>query len=191
MRLGRVLVEYRKQAGLSQEALAEKLYVSRQTISNWETGKTYPDVQSLVLLATIYHTTVDVLIHDDVGEIQRRGMQQRTRWLMIGVLVCIVTTYLAFLGQRWLSPVISALLIGVFTTIGIALIVIGSLTAKRLQLHTMRQIAAYLNNETVQSHDKASRARVIFQAILGAVIGLALGGGLLWWLATTFLGWSF
>ena len=191
MRLGSVLVEYRKQAGLSQEALAEKLYVSRQTISNWETGKTYPDVQSLVLLATIYHTTVDVLIHDDVGEIQRRGMQQRTRWLMIGVLGCIVATYLAFLSQRWLSPVISALLIGAFTTVGIALIVIGSLTAKRLQLHTMRQIAAYLNNEPVQSHGKTSRTRVISQAILGAIIGLALGGGLLWWLATTFLGWSF
>ena len=46
MELERRLVELRKE-NLSQEELAEKLYVSRQTISNWERGKTYPDIDSL------------------------------------------------------------------------------------------------------------------------------------------------
>lgn len=44
MELERRLAELRKEKNVSQEELAEKLYVSRQTISNWERGKTYPDI---------------------------------------------------------------------------------------------------------------------------------------------------
>ena len=43
----------RTDMGLSQEELAERIYVSRQTISNWETDKTYPDIQSLLLLSIL------------------------------------------------------------------------------------------------------------------------------------------
>ena len=47
MELGNQMKKYRGELSLSQDALAEKIYVSRQTISNWETGKSYPDVNSL------------------------------------------------------------------------------------------------------------------------------------------------
>ena len=47
---------------LSQEALAEKVYVTRQTISNWENGKSYPDIHSLLLLSSVFHVTIDQLI---------------------------------------------------------------------------------------------------------------------------------
>ena len=50
----------REAMGLSQEQLAEKLYVSRQTISNWERDKTYPDVQSLLMLSAVSYTHLDV-----------------------------------------------------------------------------------------------------------------------------------
>lgn len=46
----------RTDMGLSQEELAERIYVSRQTISNWETDKTYPDIQSLLLLSILFDT---------------------------------------------------------------------------------------------------------------------------------------
>ena len=42
MELGNQMKKYRAELGISQDALAEKIYVSRQTISNWETGKNYP-----------------------------------------------------------------------------------------------------------------------------------------------------
>ena len=48
MELAGQIKKHRQALGISQEALAEKIYVSRQTISNWETGRTYPDVQSLL-----------------------------------------------------------------------------------------------------------------------------------------------
>ena len=52
MELAGQIKKHRQALGISQEALAEKIYVSRQTISNWETARTYPDVQSLLFLAT-------------------------------------------------------------------------------------------------------------------------------------------
>lgn len=45
---------------LSQDALAEKIYVSRQTISNWENDKNYPDIKSLILLSEVFHISVDI-----------------------------------------------------------------------------------------------------------------------------------
>ena len=51
---------------MSQDDLAARVYVSRQTISSWENGRTYPDVQSLLLLSEIFGATVDSLIKGDV-----------------------------------------------------------------------------------------------------------------------------
>lgn len=54
MNVGNQIRNYRKGRQFSQEDLAEKVFVSRQTISNWETEKSYPDLQSLLLLATLF-----------------------------------------------------------------------------------------------------------------------------------------
>ena len=66
MELGSHIKEHRTELGLSQDDLAERIYVSRQTISNWECGRTYPDVQSLLLLSNVFGVTVDSLIKGDV-----------------------------------------------------------------------------------------------------------------------------
>lgn len=59
MELGNQIKHYRNEGNLSQEALAEKVYVSRQTVSNWENDKSYPDVKSLLLLSEVFHTSLD------------------------------------------------------------------------------------------------------------------------------------
>lgn len=66
MNLGNHLVQARKKAGLSQEAVAEKLGVSRQTISKWETDETVPDIYQSKKLAKLYHLSLDELIEFDV-----------------------------------------------------------------------------------------------------------------------------
>lgn len=66
MNLGNRLVQARKKAGLSQEAVAEKLGVSRQTISKWETDETVPDIYQSKKLAKLYHLSLDELIEFDV-----------------------------------------------------------------------------------------------------------------------------
>lgn len=74
MSLGSSLYHARKKSGLSQENVAEKLGVSRQTISKWETGETLPDIRQSKGLAMLYHMTLDELIEYDFDEQQAQQM---------------------------------------------------------------------------------------------------------------------
>ena len=74
MGLGSSLYHARKKSGLTQENVAEKLGVSRQTISKWETDETLPDIRQSKGLAMLYHVTLDELIEYDFDEQQARQM---------------------------------------------------------------------------------------------------------------------
>ncbi len=67
------LKQLRKENNYSQEYVAEQLNISRQAISHWENGKAYPDIDNLVLLAELFHMTVDELLdeggREDKGEV--------------------------------------------------------------------------------------------------------------------------
>ena len=65
MMLGQKLKEARIESGLSQENVAEKINVSRQTISNWENEKTYPDIISVIKLSDLYSISLDTLLKGD------------------------------------------------------------------------------------------------------------------------------
>ena len=73
MSFGNNLFQARKKVGLSQETIAEKLGVSRQTISKWETDETIPDIYQSKQLAKLYHLSLDELIEfdADVKEIEQ------------------------------------------------------------------------------------------------------------------------
>lgn len=66
MSLGTSLAEARRNAGLTQEAVAEKLGVSHQTISKWETDETLPDIRQSKRLADLYQMTLDALVDFDI-----------------------------------------------------------------------------------------------------------------------------
>ena len=66
MSLGSNLFNARKKSGLSQENVAEKLGVSRQTISKWETDETLPDIRQSKQLSVLYHLSLDELIDFDI-----------------------------------------------------------------------------------------------------------------------------
>lgn len=84
MELHHRLVDLRKAKNLSQEELAEKLYVSRQTISNWERGKTYPDINSLLLIATFFDVSLDNLIKGDVDIMKHHVDNAKfKKWLLV------------------------------------------------------------------------------------------------------------
>ena len=78
MELGKQIKKYRRNFSLSQEDLAEKVYVSRQSISNWENDKSYPDVNSLVLLSEVFNTSIDNLIKGDV-EIMKEQIREEDK----------------------------------------------------------------------------------------------------------------
>lgn len=68
MNFSEKLKEIRKKEGLSQEQLAEKIGVSRQAITKWETGKGLPDVENMVIIAEIFKTTLDELLRDSAAK---------------------------------------------------------------------------------------------------------------------------
>ncbi|MGT2784355.1 helix-turn-helix transcriptional regulator [Streptococcus merionis] len=70
MKLGYNIQKHRQQLNLSQEELAEQIFVSRQTISNWENGKNTPDIQSLLLLSKLFQISIENLVDGDVQTMQ-------------------------------------------------------------------------------------------------------------------------
>lgn len=70
MDISKQIKKYRLDSKLSQEDLAEKIFVTRQTISNWENGKNYPDINSLVLLSTLFDVSLDILVKGDLEEMK-------------------------------------------------------------------------------------------------------------------------
>lgn len=71
MELGAQIKKYRNEYALSQDELAEKVFVSRQSISNWENGKTYPDIKSLLLLSEVFSVSLDQLVKGDIEMMKR------------------------------------------------------------------------------------------------------------------------
>ena len=65
MSIGEVLKQARSAAGLSQEEVAEKLNISRQTMSSWKNGKSYPDIAYVMALSDTYDVTLDSLLKGD------------------------------------------------------------------------------------------------------------------------------
>ncbi|WP_407946511.1 helix-turn-helix transcriptional regulator [Planococcus antarcticus] len=62
MNLSKQIKKYRTREQLSQEELAEKLYISRQTISNWENERSYPDIHNLLLMSVLFAVSLDDLV---------------------------------------------------------------------------------------------------------------------------------
>lgn len=93
MVIGEQIRRHREAAGLSQDDLAARVLVSRPTISHWETGKTMPDAQSLLLLAQLFDTTIDELVKGDVDEMRHTVERevQVQRGLSVGLAVLTLT----------------------------------------------------------------------------------------------------
>ncbi len=100
------LLELRKNRGLTQEELAQRLYVSRTAISKWESGRGYPSIDSLKAIARYFSVSVDSLLSGDtvltIAEEDRKQREKRTRALVFGLLDCGagLLLFLPFFGIR-------------------------------------------------------------------------------------------
>ena len=96
MELGNQIKQHRNRMGLSQEELADKVYVSRQTISNWENNKNYPDIKSLLLLSSCFGVSLDDLVKGDMIEMKEQIRKEDIRlfrrhsWIYGILLVAMV-----------------------------------------------------------------------------------------------------
>ena len=95
MKISSQIKKYRLESSLSQEELADKIFVTRQTISNWENGKNYPDINSIVLLSTLFGISLDILVKGDLEEmkehIRNEDIQRFHKDGIIFTILLIVT----------------------------------------------------------------------------------------------------
>ena len=107
MELGKQIRMYRQEAQLSQEELADRVYVSRQTISNWENDKSYPDVNSLVLLSEVFHISIDNLIKGDIDvmkeAIKKEEVGKMKQYGTIYTILLIATVVVAVPLFMWIG----------------------------------------------------------------------------------------
>lgn len=106
MEFSEKLQELRKQKGLTQEELAELLYVSRTAVSKWESGRGYPNIDSLKAISKYFSVSLDELLSSDailtIAEEESKQKENHARNLVFGLLDCSVAMFLflPFFGQK-------------------------------------------------------------------------------------------
>lgn len=106
MEFNEKIQELRKKKGLTQEELAEILFVSRTAVSKWESGRGYPNIDSLKAIARFFEVTIDELLSGDelltVAEENTKEKENHFRDMLFGLLDCSMALlfFLPFFGQK-------------------------------------------------------------------------------------------
>ena len=190
MELPEHLKANRKRLGLSQEDVAHAIFVSRQTMSSWENGKTYPDVQSLMLLSRLFGVSIDELVKGDV--VSMKEMVSKDAVVMermaVGSVMLILMGIACMVGLNavWKDPSpVPYMSIGSLAGI-VAMVAfwIPSLVLsvriekikKNHDLVTYREISAFMDGEEVPEESKAlSRSKPLLSNIVKLVCGAGIG----------------
>ncbi len=196
MELASQIRAHRTERGLSQDELAEAIYVSRQTVSNWETDKTYPDVQSLLLISQLFDVPLDELVQGDVA-VMRRAMEEDSKHMrqlstaMVALLLLSVAFFIG-LAMAWRDPSpFGGLTKGDLAGFAVfaplyALSMAAALRIERIKLRhdlvTYREIVAFSNGEPLDAERsyqgfgrKHSRASIAIKLASSAAVGAVLG----------------
>ena len=162
MEIGTTIKQHRTELGWSQEVLAEKAYVSRQTVSNWETEKSYPDVHSLLILSDLFGVSLDELIKGDVAVMKEQVKSKDVRTFkklqligVLGILLLIVTGMpLLEYGGAVGGVVWGALAVGVF----LAWHRFEQIKSEN-DVQTYREVLAFVNGETLDDIERTNEAK--------------------------------
>lgn len=158
MELGKHIRKYRTEANISQEELADKVFVSRQTISNWENNKSYPDIKSLVLMSEIFHVSLDQLIKGDLEKMKQEiDAQEYTKFqkdsnifagLFIALLILPIPLAELF---GWFGIAVYAMVF----TIAMVYAIRVERYKKKYNIQTYKEIVAFTEGKTLDQLEKA------------------------------------
>lgn len=145
MNLPSRLKELRKNSKMTQEEVSEKIHVSRQTLSNWETGKNYPDFQSLLYLCEVYNITLYELVNEDIELIQKKVTKRKiyttAGLFLFSIILLFLSITIIINFNVFIALIISSL--------AIMLITVTSMTMERIKkehkLNTYLKICQFIN----------------------------------------------
>jgi len=148
MNFSNQLKRYRELHGLSQEMLAEKIYVTRQTISKWENDKTYPDIHNLIALSVLFEITLDELVKGDVvimkniiaNEKMDKDVKKMIFFLFLA-LVIGVPSIVAF-GVKGFIPFIALWGFGMYFSIKV------EIAKKKYNIKTFKEIIVFSEGDS-------------------------------------------
>ncbi|HEO4382754.1 TPA: helix-turn-helix transcriptional regulator [Streptococcus agalactiae] len=167
MEIGQQIIRYRKQQALSQEELAEKVYVSRQSISNWENDKTYPDIHSLLLLSQIFQVSLDQLIKGDIEkmkytitQVDKKNFERDTKVMVTLMILLMISSYPLVYFLEWLG-------LGIFVLLSIITMTYTNRVErfkKKYDVQTYKEILAVSNGKLLDEIEKREeRAKLPYQ----------------------------
>lgn len=190
MELPEQLKANRERLGLSQEDVAHEIFVSRQTMSSWENGKTYPDVQSLLLLSQLFGVSIDELVKGDVismkevvskDAVKMERMSIGSAMLILMGVACMVGLHAVWRDpspipfMSWGSVAGIACMVALFIP-ALALSARIEAIKKSHNLMTYREISAFMDGEDVPENDEAlSRRRPFFSSAVKVICGACTG----------------
>ncbi len=193
MKLPEHLKANRERLGLSQEDVAHAIFVSRQTMSSWENGKTYPDVQSLLLLSQLFGVSIDELVKGDV--VSMKNMINKDAMVMermaVGSVVLILMGIACMVGLNaiWQDPspipfMSTGSLAGIAAMVAFWIpSLVLSVRIERIKkshnLVTYREISAFMDGEDMPEDGEALSRRNpwisnLTKLICGAGIGFII-----------------
>ncbi|MDT0656337.1 helix-turn-helix domain-containing protein [Staphylococcus chromogenes] len=146
MNLPSRLKELRKNNKMTQEEVAEKIHISRQTLSNWETGKNYPDLQNLLYLCELYNITLYELVEDDIelikNKITKSNIYITAGLFLFGMVMLFLSIIIIIKFNVFIALIISS--------IAILTITITSVTMERVKkenkLNTFSKILRFIRD---------------------------------------------
>ena len=140
MEVGKQIKNFRQDLQLSQEELASKIFVTRQTISNLENGKNYPDVNSLIMLSQLFTTSLDILVKGDVIEMKKQVSQDDVRRFKLDTIIFTVLIILTVIS-----------VVPLFLYLKLAGIVLWLLIA-RVMIYYVMQLNKQKRNNDIQTY---------------------------------------
>ena len=167
MEIGQQIIRYRKQQALSQEELAEKVYVSRQSISNWENDKTYPDIHSLLLLSQIFQVSLDQLIKGDIEkmkytitQVDKKNFERDTKVMVTLMILLMISSYPLVYFLEWLG-------LGIFVLLSIITMTYANRVErfkKKYDVQTYKEILAVSSGKLLDEiENREERAKLPYQ----------------------------
>lgn len=184
MNLSKQIKKHRERLSLSQEGLAEKLYVSRQTISNWENEKSYPDVHNLLLLSVLFDVSLDELVKGDVEQmketIEKTEMDRYTKMMLLFILLTALSVGPALYlpGYWWIAPPLCFWLVSMYAALKIEKI------KKTQNIKTYKEIVAFMENQDLDAIRKKRDVKKDFLSTAVIVVVFPLIVGIIAWLST-------
>lgn len=188
MELARRIKEHRARLGMSQADLARALFVTRQTISNWETSRTYPDAQSLLLMSGLFGVSVDSLLKDDSQEMREalaagsRKMNRLGAVMAAFGLACAAWVVVG-IALDWDTALIAVPAAALFAPAMCAAFLVDKMRHDN-QLFACQSVLAFLAGEDPDVSNRYNQrarehwvARRVAQTVLFIILGLCCGWG--------------